>query len=310
MKTEINPLSETDSIIESRAFEVPANTKPVNNKNKYSQSDQKYSIHYNNPAMKAQIDFVDPGKKSDETGRIYCIRAQDPDTEPPQPLLDRLAYALFRFGEIIASLAALIIFLPVMLVIAVIVKMDSPGPVLFFQRRLGKSKIVKRKTDNNGTVAYYHLPKTFWFVKFRTMYVDATERFPKMYDYNYSKSEIETIPFKIENDPRITRAGQWLRASTLDELPNFWNLLKGDMRLVGPRPEIPEMLHNYTPGQMKKFTVKPGITGLPQINGRGRLSFQDTVAFDLEYVDKKSIWLDLKVTFITIFKVITRHGAF
>ena len=142
------------------------------------------------------------------------------------------------------------------------------------------------------------------------MYDDARERFPELYNYNYTEEEIKTIAFKRKHDPRITSAGTWLRRSTLDELPNFWNVLTGSMRLVGPRPELPEMVPNYRPDQMHKFTVKPGITGLPQINGRGRLSFQQTVAYDLEYVDTKSVLLDIKILFMTIWRVITKHGAF
>jgi len=114
----------------------------------------------------------------------------------------------------------------------------------------------------------------------------------------------------VEDDPRITKAGKWLRCSTLDELPNFWNVLTGDMRLVGPRPDIPEMLVNYKPHQMRKFTVKPGITGLSQINGRGRLSFHKTVAYDLQYVDNKSVLLDIKTLFMTVWRIVTSHGAF
>ncbi len=233
-------------------------------------------------------------------------------------VIERIAY---RLAELVVSMAALIVTFPIMLVIAVIIKLDSPGPALFFQRRLGCSKLVsgkrllKKSKFSNSDFSFspdkkYWVPRTFWFVKFRTMYADARERFPELYDYHYTEEEIEQVAFKIQYDPRITKVGKWLRISTLDELPNFWNVLSGDMRLVGPRPEIPEMLTNYRANQMRKFTVKPGITGLPQINGRGRLTFQQTVAYDLEYVDKKSVALDLKILIMTFWRVLTRHGAF
>lgn len=233
-------------------------------------------------------------------------------------IITRITYHIV---ELCISVFALLIALPLMLVIGVIIKFDSPGPALFFQQRCSRSKLEKgSKILKEGIYTIedqdlfpekkYWIPHVFWFVKFRTMYIDAKERFPKLYDYNYSEEELKHIAFKVYNDPRVTRVGKWLRSSTLDELPNFLNLLTGDMRMVGPRPETCEMLHNYRPDQMRKFTVAPGITGLPQINGRGRLSFQDTVKFDLEYVDKKSASLDFKIIILTVWKVIKRDGAF
>jgi lipopolysaccharide/colanic/teichoic acid biosynthesis glycosyltransferase len=114
--------------------------------------------------------------------------------------------------------------------------------------------------------------KPFRFVKFRTLYADARQRFPKLYSYQYTAEELEQLKFKVEDDPRVTPQGRWMRRSTLDELPNFWNVLTGDMALVGPRPEIPEMLRYYHGDMLLKFTVRPGITGMAQIsgcNGRG-----------------------------------------
>jgi lipopolysaccharide/colanic/teichoic acid biosynthesis glycosyltransferase len=252
--------------------------------------------------------------------RIYCIPA-DQGYGASMSYREKTLRIAYRLVEITVSLTALIASLPVMLVIGLIIKYDSPGPALFFQSRCARSQVKKGKHIPEGG-AYsiadpgyspekeYWVPRTFTFIKFRTMYADARQRFPDLYNYNYSEEEIATIPFKSEDDPRVTKVGNWLRKSTLDELPNFWNVLTGDMRLVGPRPEIPEMLPNYRPDQMSKFTVKPGITGLPQISGRGRLSFQRTVAFDLEYVGKKSVFLDIKIFIMTVWKVIAKHGAF
>ncbi len=247
--------------------------------------------------------------------------ACDPDEKADASLGESLAYRIFRVFEVVVSALVLVVSLPVMLVVAVIVKLDSPGPALFFQRRVAKHELTNgadlTKNDRFRVVdsppspqKSYWLPKTFLFVKFRTMYADARERFPELYDYDFSQEEIDHLVFKREEDPRISKAGNWLRRITVDELPNFWNVLKGDMTLVGPRPEIPEMLPNYRPDQMRKFTVKPGITGLAQINGRGRLGFQETIAWDLRYVDERSLALDLKILFLTFWKVLTKHGAF
>ncbi len=252
--------------------------------------------------------------------KIYYIPAEDGygGSLPFSQILARICYRLI---EIPIGLIAVLLLLPVMLIIALIIKLDSPGPALFFQQRMGRSKKVSASKLANSSQYQvvdtdyscqkkYWVPNTFRFVKFRTMYADAKERFPEWYDYNYTKDEIYNIAFKVKDDPRITRVGKWLRVSTLDELPNFWNVITGDMRLVGPRPDVPEMLPNYLADQMRKFTVKPGITGLPQINGRGRLTFQKTIEYDLEYVDKKSVLLDLKVIFKTVWKILLRDGAF
>ena len=203
-----------------------------------------------------------------------------------------IAGGLRRAFEVLAAIIALGISLPIMLLIAVIIRLDSPGPAMFRQRRVGL----------NG--------RLFWFYKFRTLYADSKERFPALYAYDYSPDEVETLQFKVETDPRVTRVGHWLRKSTLDELPNFWNLLKGDIAIVGPRPEIPEMLKYYTPAQLLKFSVRPGITGLAQTHGRGNLAFQQTIAWDLEYVRRKSLWLDVKIVFRTIKLWLTLDGAF
>lgn len=186
----------------------------------------------------------------------------------------------------------LLLTAPVMLVLAIVIRLGTPGKAIFRQQRLGVNL------------------KPFTFVKFRTMYADALQRFPELYEYSYSEDELNELKFKIVKDPRVTPQGKWLRMSTLDELPNFWNVLTGEMALVGPRPEIPEMLPYYSAGQLQKFTVRPGITGLAQISGRGRLSFQDTVKLDVEYVKRRSLMLDLKILVLTAYKLVTRDGAF
>jgi lipopolysaccharide/colanic/teichoic acid biosynthesis glycosyltransferase len=199
---------------------------------------------------------------------------------------------LIRSFEISVALIVLILTSPIMLVIAMIIRWDSPGPALFFQKRLGLGA------------------KTFRFVKFRTLYVDARQRFPELYAYRYTPEQLQDLRFKVDEDPRVTRCGAWLRRTSLDELPNFWNVLTGQMALVGPRPEIPEMLPYYRGNMLLKFSVRPGVTGPAQISGRGRLGFFETVNFDLEYIRKRSFCYDVKVMLTTVRKVFLQDGAF
>jgi lipopolysaccharide/colanic/teichoic acid biosynthesis glycosyltransferase len=190
------------------------------------------------------------------------------------------------------ALSVLVVALPMMLLIAAIIRLDSSGPALFFQSRLGRHA------------------QPFWFVKFRTMYVDARQRYPELYAYRYNECELEALRFKVQDDPRVTRFGRWLRTTSLDELPNFWNVLTCDMSLVGPRPDIPEMLPYYRGEEHLKFQVRPGITGFAQTCGRGDLTFRETLALDVAYVRVRSAILDIKVLWRTIRMVIVGHGAF
>ena len=202
-------------------------------------------------------------------------------------------YALAaRIFSVVVALLVLIVALPIILALIVAIRLDSPGPAVFRQQRLGCGA------------------RPFQFYKFRTMHVDARRRFPELYAYRYSDEELQTLRFKLQEDPRLTRVGTWLRRTSLDELPNLFNVLKGDMNLVGPRPEIPEMLPYYTPAQMAKWSVLPGVTGLAQVYGRAFLRFQDTIAYDLKYVATQSFLLDLKVLWLTMWRVLRGVGAF
>ena len=214
------------------------------------------------------------------------IRVAAPSSASP------LAELIRRSVEIAVAVVALLLTWPLMLLVAIIVKLDTPGPALFRQTRVGL----------NG--------RHFTFYKFRTLYADARERFPELYAYTYTPEQVRTLKFKREADPRVTPAGRWLRKSTLDELPNFWNLLKGDIALVGPRPEIPEMVLHYRPEQLVKFSVKPGITGFAQTHGRGNLSFQDTITYDIEYVRRRSLAMDIRLICRTFLMLIKFDGAF
>ena len=203
-----------------------------------------------------------------------------------------LSSVLYRMFECAVALSVLVLTAPLCLVLALLVRLDSPGPVLFFQTRLGRGA------------------KPFRFVKFRTMLVDARERYPELYRYKYTPEQIQVMRFKVENDPRVTRFGGWLRKTSLDELPNFWNVLTGDMALVGPRPEIPEMLPYYSGEGVLKFSVKPGVTGFAQTAGRGHLSFRETARLDVEYAKTRSVLVDFKVMLKTLAMVALGHGAF
>jgi lipopolysaccharide/colanic/teichoic acid biosynthesis glycosyltransferase len=157
------------------------------------------------------------------------------------------------------------------------------------------------------------------------MYTDARERFPDLYKYDYSDEQLYTLPMKVllgsepgsdgkgnglGSDPRLTPFGRWLRRTSLDELPNFINVIMGEMSLVGPRPDIEENVHNYKPQHMKKFDVKPGVTGLAQVMGRGTLSFHQTNEFDVEYVVNHSLLLDARILLKTIWVSVKGDGAY
>ena len=201
-------------------------------------------------------------------------------------------YALAkRITDVVIASVALVLSLPLQALIAALIAADSPGPVIFRQQRVGRGG------------------KLFTFYKFRTMHADARERFPELYAYEYTPEQIETMCFKLPYDPRLTRVGRRLRRTSLDELPNLVNVIRGEMTLVGPRPEIPEMLRYYRPDQLAKFAVKPGLTGLAQVTGRNILRFQETIAKDLEYVQQCSYRFELEILVRTLVVVIGRAGA-
>ena len=175
----------------------------------------------------------------------------------------------------IAALGLLILGIP-MLVVALVVKLDSPGPVLFKQQRIGK----------NG--------KVYSMYKFRSMKVGAEHTGSGVYSG--------------KGDPRVTRVGKFLRASSIDELPQFINILKGDMSFIGPRPPLtyhPWHYEEYTQEQLRMFEVRPGVTGWAQVNGRKEVEWNKRIELNVWYVDHLSLWLDLKIIFMTVFKVVT-----
>lgn len=204
-----------------------------------------------------------------------------------------------RAADVVFSTAALIITLPVWLIVTIMIKLDSPGPVLFRQERVGM----------DGRI--------FLCYKFRTMRVDSDESLHReAYQKNIGGSEAanagdDDAPVfgKVRDDPRITRVGRRLRRSSLDEMPQFLNVLKGDMSMVGPRPPIPYEVEEYDIWHRKRLDMKPGITGLWQVSGRNRLAFDEMVRIDLYYIENWSFWSDLKIMLLTLPAVLRGDGA-
>lgn len=192
-----------------------------------------------------------------------------------------------RFLDTIVSLTALIIFSPLFLAIALLIKMTSRGPVFFTQIRCGQ----------HG--------RPFRIYKFRSMVVNAEEILKKMMDFDKLNEPV----FKLKNDPRVTSIGKILRKTSLDELPQLFNVLKGELSLVGPRPEEIALVKRYNSFFRERLKVKPGITGLQQIICRGSTNMMERMKYDIEYMKKQSLWLDIKILFKTFGVVLLQKRA-
>lgn len=194
--------------------------------------------------------------------------------------LNNIDKVIKRFIDILGSLFGIVISSPFMLIAAIAIKMDSKGPVFFKQTRVGQ----------NG--------RHFKIYKFRSMYIDAEERKKELMAQNEIKGG---IMFKMKDDPRITKVGKFIRKTSIDELPQFFNVLKGDMSLVGTRPPTLDEVDKYERNQWKRISIKPGITGMWQVNGRSKIdNFDEIVELDVEYIDTWSLWLDIKILFKTV----------
>ena len=195
---------------------------------------------------------------------------------------------LKRALDIVGSLVGMVILGVATVFVAPAIKLDSPGPIFFRQIRIGK----------NG--------RKFTFYKFRSMYVDAEERKKEL----MAQNEIQGLMFKMEDDPRITRVGKFLRRTSIDELPQFWNILKGDMSLVGTRPPTEDEFEHYDMQHKGRLSMTPGLTGLWQISGRSNIKdFEDVVKLDMEYIDNWNIGKDIKILLLTVKAVITKKGS-
>jgi len=187
------------------------------------------------------------------------------------------------------SLVALVLLGPVLLLVALLIKFEDGGPVIFPQTRVGR------------------LGREFQMFKFRSMRPDAETRLRALLAENHHSCG---ITFKIKNDPRITKVGRWLRKFSIDELPQFYNVLRGDMSLVGPRPPLPREVALYSLADRRRLAVKPGITCIWQISGRAQIDFNGQVRLDVAYIESRSFWRDISILCKTIPAVLRGTGAY
>jgi len=195
---------------------------------------------------------------------------------------------LKRAFDIVAALLLLVLLSPLLALLALIIRLDSKGPVIFRQTRCGKDG------------------KLFTFYKFRGMVADAEARQAEFDHLNEAQGPI----FKMKHDPRVTRVGRVLRRTSLDELPQLWNVLRGEMSLVGPRPPLPKEVEKYEEWHRARLRAVPGITGLWQVSGRSHLGFDEMTRLDIEYLNVWSLALDLRILVRTVVAVVFAHGAY
>lgn len=203
--------------------------------------------------------------------------------------LNNLQIYLKRGLDIIGALVGLVLSSLIWIIAAIAIKCDSPGPIFYYQNRVGM----------NGRV--------FKVYKFRSMYINADEMRKELETQNEMSGD---FMFKLKNDPRVTKVGKFIRKASIDELPQFLNVLKGDMSLVGTRPPTVEEVSHYESYHRRRISIKPGITGMWQVSGRSAITdFNEVVKLDTKYIDHWSVWLDIKILFKTIFVVFTKRGA-
>ncbi|MFT5873320.1 MAG: lipopolysaccharide/colanic/teichoic acid biosynthesis glycosyltransferase [Clostridium sp.] len=200
----------------------------------------------------------------------------------------KISFIIKRLMDIVLSFIGIIILCPLYLILIFAIKFDSKGPALFKQIRVGK----------NG--------KNFTIYKFRTMIVQAESK----RELNIDPNDLENFVFQSKSDSRVTKVGNFLRSSSLDEIPQLFNVLFGQMSLVGPRPEIPEVVQYYPESYKQRLLVLPGITGLAQISGRGEIELGKTVSYDLKYIVDFSVLLDIKILLLTVISVFKKEGAY
>ncbi|WP_315117522.1 exopolysaccharide biosynthesis polyprenyl glycosylphosphotransferase [uncultured Clostridium sp.] len=200
----------------------------------------------------------------------------------------KFQFFMKRLMDLILSTIGIIILSPVYVIIVLLIKLDSKGPAIFKQVRVGK----------NG--------EDFVIYKFRTMVMNAE----KKRSLEINPKDISNFVFQSKEDNRITKIGSFLRKTSLDEIPQLFNVFIGNMSLVGPRPEIPDVVKYYPPEYKQRLLVPPGITGLAQVSGRGEIELGKTINYDLTYIQNFSILFDIKILFKTVFSVFKREGAF
>lgn len=238
-------------------------------------------------ATSADEAFVD-GMMGSEAAVVIPSRAEPAAAFAPSIAWNGPQRIFKRVLDVLLSAVLLLLLAPIMLLIALLVRLDSAGPAIFRQTRVGK----------HG--------REFTFLKFRGMVTDAEARKAALEPFNEAEGPI----FKMRNDPRVTRMGRLLRRTSLDELPQLWNVLRGEMSLVGPRPPLPAEVQRYQPWQRNRLLATPGITGLWQVMGRSQLSFTEMVSLDLEYIAHWSLRLELAILARTLLAVLFARGAY
>ena len=215
----------------------------------------------------------------------YEVISKEPSSLPAVEIIrnqSRSGRTLKRIGDIVFSLIVLTLGSPIFILIAILVKLSSPGSVFYIQKRVGRNY------------------REFGCIKFRTMYKDADDLLPNLLEkYPLMRKEFEK-DFKLRQDPRITKLGRFLRRSSLDELPQFFNVLKGEMSVVGPRPIVSNEIIKYSLFMEEVISVRPGLTGLWQVSGRNNLSYKKRVELDLAYARNRNFILDLEIIILTL----------
>jgi exopolysaccharide biosynthesis polyprenyl glycosylphosphotransferase len=199
------------------------------------------------------------------------------------------SYLIKRLFDILVSALALLVLMPVFLMVALAIRLESPGDVFFKQKRVGR----------------WGQLFTIW--KFRSMYVDAEERKAELMANNEMQGG---VIFKMKDDPRVTRVGRFIRKTSIDELPQLWNVLVGDMSLVGPRPPLPSEVNQYSLSDRRRLEVIPGITCIWQVSGRSEIPFEQQVELDVQYIQSQSLWTDLKILLKTVPALLLGSGAY
>lgn len=194
-----------------------------------------------------------------------------------------------RIMDFICAFIGLVVLTPLFIIIGILIKLEDPrGSIFFYQTRVGKDE------------------KPFRMYKFRSMVSNAEE----LLDDLLEKNEISGAMFKMKEDPRITRVGKFIRKTSIDELPQLWNVIRGNMSLVGPRPALPREVNQYTSYDKLRLVVTPGCTGLWQVSGRNNMGFHEMLELDLEYIERRSLWLDVKVLFRTVKIIVFPNSAY
>lgn len=231
---------------------------------------------------KGVVEVDDPYVENIQGKRVTLITPKDIKMKKGVFLFKRLV-------DILAGATGLVLSLPIFLIVAIAMKKEElNGPIFFSQTRVGK----------NG--------KTFKMYKIRSMCVDAEEKLEFLLEQN----EVEGAMFKMKEDPRVTKVGKFIRKKSIDELPQFWNVLIGDMSLVGPRPPLPREVAKYNQYDHQRLLVKPGCTGLWQVSGRNDLHFKEMVDLDILYIRQMSVANEIKIIFKTVWIMIKPNGAY